>query len=111
MFNILIYLFLERGEGKKKERERKINVWLPLVHLLLGTWPTAQACVLTGNQSSDPLVLRSALSPLSHTSQGNIMDFDSAKVLLLGHNETYKIRFLTEIERRELKNQEDLAEV
>ena len=25
-----IYLFLERGEEKKKERERNINVWLPL---------------------------------------------------------------------------------
>ena len=24
------YLFLERGEGKEKERERSINVWLPL---------------------------------------------------------------------------------
>ena len=30
-----IYLFLERGEGK--ERERNINVWLPLVRPLLGT--------------------------------------------------------------------------
>ena len=27
-----IYLFLERGEGREKERERNINVWLPLVH-------------------------------------------------------------------------------
>ena len=25
-----IYLFLERGEGREKERERNINVWLPL---------------------------------------------------------------------------------
>ena len=25
-----IYLLLERGEGRKKERERNINVWLPL---------------------------------------------------------------------------------
>ena len=25
-----IYLFLERGEGKEKERKRNINVWLPL---------------------------------------------------------------------------------
>ena len=28
-----IYLFLERGEGRAKERERIISVWLPL------TWP------------------------------------------------------------------------
>ena len=27
-----IYLFLERGERKEKERERNINVWLPLMH-------------------------------------------------------------------------------
>ena len=26
-----IYLFLHRGEGRKKERERNINVWLPLM--------------------------------------------------------------------------------
>ena len=24
-----IYLFLERGEGREKERERNIDVWLP----------------------------------------------------------------------------------
>ena len=29
-------LFLERGEGKDKERERNINVWLPLAHPLQG---------------------------------------------------------------------------
>ena len=27
-----IYLFLERGEGREKEREENINVWLPLAH-------------------------------------------------------------------------------
>ena len=37
------YVLLERGEGgRKKERERNINVWLPLVHPLLGTWPAIQ---------------------------------------------------------------------
>ena len=30
-----------------------------------------QACALTGNQTSDSLVHRLALNPLSHTSQGN----------------------------------------
>ena len=33
-------------------------------------WPATQACVLTGNWTSDPLVHRLALSPLIHTSQG-----------------------------------------
>ena len=65
-----IYLFLERGEGREKERERNINVWLPLACPLLGTWPTTQACALTGNQTCDPLVHRPTLNLLSHTSQG-----------------------------------------
>ena len=42
----LIYLLLERGEGREKERERNINVWLPLARPLLGTWPATQACAL-----------------------------------------------------------------
>ena len=33
-----MFLFLERAEGKEKERERNINVWLPLSCSLLGTW-------------------------------------------------------------------------
>ena len=53
MFNVFsfqrFYLFLDRGEEKEKERERNSNVWLPLVHPLLGTWPATQACALTGN--------------------------------------------------------------
>ena len=63
-----IYLFLERGERREKERERNINVWLPLMRPLLGTWPATQASTLTGNWTSDPLVCRLALS---HTSQGS----------------------------------------
>ena len=61
--------FLERGEGREKARTRNISVWLPLVHPQLGTWRTTQACALTGNRTSNPLVLRLALNPLNHTSQ------------------------------------------
>ena len=32
-----IYLFLERGEGREKDRERNINVWLPITWPPLGT--------------------------------------------------------------------------
>ena len=46
-----IYLILERGEGREKEGERNINVWLPLVGPVLGTWPAAQACALTGKRA------------------------------------------------------------
>ena len=65
-----IYSILGRGEGKEKERKKNINVWLPLVHPLLGTWSTTQACALTGNQTGDPLGHRPTLNPLNHTSQG-----------------------------------------
>ena len=45
-------------------------MWLPLMRPLLGTWPTTKACALTGNRTSNPLVHRLLLNPLSHTSQG-----------------------------------------
>ena len=73
--NDFIYLFLERGEGKEKKRERNINVWLPLMHHLLGTWPETQACTLTRNQTGDPLLHSPVLNPLSHTSQGPNVTF------------------------------------
>ena len=58
-------------EGREEESERNINVWLPhTLHSLPGTWPTAQACALTGNRTWDHLVHRPALSALSHTSPG-----------------------------------------
>ena len=44
-----MYLFSGRGEGNEKERERNIEVWLPLTSPLLGTRPTTQACAPTGN--------------------------------------------------------------
>ena len=66
-----IYLFLERGEGREKEGERSINVWLPLAQPPLGTWPVTQACAPTGNQTDIPSVHRPAFNPLSHTSQGS----------------------------------------
>ena len=68
---LFIYLFLERG--REEERERNINVWLPLMHPVLGTWPTTQACALTGNRTSNPLVWSLALSPVHHTRQGTII--------------------------------------
>ena len=80
-FHILFFkrfsLFIFRGEGREKEREKNINVWLPLAHPLLGTWPATQTCALSGNRTGDLLVHRPALNPLSHTSQGpqSILNF------------------------------------
>ena len=70
VFKDFIYLFLERGEGREKERERNINVWLSLMGPPLGTWSATQARALNGNQTGDLLLRRPALNPLSHTSQG-----------------------------------------
>ena len=69
---LFVCLFLDRREGKEKQRERNINVWLPRMRPLLGTWPETQACSLMGNRSSDTLVRRPALNPLSHPSQGSM---------------------------------------
>ena len=62
-------LLIFRGRGRRK-RERNINVWLPLAHPPLGTWPTTQTCALTGSRTGDPLVFSPMLNPLSYTSQG-----------------------------------------
>ena len=69
--------FLERGGGREKEGEMFMFtfVWLPLVCLLLGTWPTTQAYALTGNRTGNPFIYRPALNPLSHTSQGGRKSF------------------------------------
>ena len=64
------YLFIFRQRRREGERERNINVWLPLMRPLLGTQPETQACALIGNRTSDPMVRRPVLNPLNHTSQG-----------------------------------------
>ena len=50
-----IYIFLERGREGESERGKYqcvvVFMWPPL-----RTRPTTQACALTGNQTSDPLV-------------------------------------------------------
>ena len=73
--NLKKILFLDRRVGKEKERERNISVWLLLAHPLPETWPTTQACALTGNRTSNPLLCKPALSLLSHTSQGSLFIF------------------------------------
>ena len=55
-----------------RERERNISVWLLFVRPLLGPWTTTQECVLTRNRTSNTLVGRPALNPLSHSSQGSL---------------------------------------
>ena len=70
-----IYLLLEKGEGKEKERKWNINVWeISPVSCLShapnqGTWLVTQACALNGDWTRNLSVCRPALNPLSHTSQ------------------------------------------
>ena len=72
-----IFIYLQRGEAREKETSmcKRYTDWLPLTHPQTGTWPTAQACALTGNQTGDALAQRPALSPLSHSSQGEGLSF------------------------------------
>ena len=43
-----------------------MGLWLPLARPPLGTWPATQACALTRNRTSEPLVCRLVLSPDTH---------------------------------------------
>ena len=47
-------LFLDIGEGKVNERERNINVWLPLAHPPLGTQPIAKHVPLSRIKPATP---------------------------------------------------------
>ena len=81
-FKDFIYLFLERVDGREKERKRNINVWLTFSRPQLETWPAIQACAMIGNQTGNPLVRRLALNPLNHTSQGCRECFESKCIFL-----------------------------
>ena len=82
-FKDFIYLFLERGEGREKDRKRNISVWWPLTWPQLGTWPATQACALTGNQTDDLLVHRPMFNPLSYNSQGRMCAFCNYSIFFL----------------------------
>ena len=56
--------------GEKHRCERETSIGYLLYVPQPGTWPATQACALTGNQTSNPLVRGLVLNPLSHTSQG-----------------------------------------
>ena len=68
---MFIYLFLDRGEGKEKEGEKRQCVVASHTPPL-GIWPATHIRALTGNRTSDPFFAGwHSLNPLSHTSQGS----------------------------------------
>ena len=75
IFLKIVFIYFEGERKGGRQMERNINVWLSLVRPLLGTWLATQASALTGNRTTDPLVRRLALNPLSHTSQGSVYFF------------------------------------
>ena len=63
-----IYLFLARGEGRKRGTEPSIGC---LSHTpRQGTEPTTQACALTENGTGDPSLCRTMPKQLRHAGQG-----------------------------------------
>ena len=67
-------------EGRKRGRETSMCGCLSHTPTA-GTCPPTQACALTENWTSNPLVHSPALSPLSHTSQGYVIWLLSYSVL------------------------------
>ena len=67
--NYSLLFFLERGEGREKERKRVIDQ-LPLAQAPTGDQCATQACAPTGNQTGDLSPYGMILNQLSHDGQG-----------------------------------------
>ena len=64
------YLFLERGGEREKEGEKHQCMAVSYAAPHWGPGLQLRHVSSTGNETSNPLVCRLALNPLSHTSQG-----------------------------------------
>ena len=65
---VFYFIFLERGKGREKMKERNINV-------RENYRSVSQACALTRNWTSDLLLCGTTPNQLSHTSQGSFGQF------------------------------------
>ena len=64
-------MFRERGrEGKKRVKETSLYGCLSCAPYWGPGLQPSHVCALTGNQTSNPLVCRPVLNPLSYSSQG-----------------------------------------
>ena len=76
------YLFLERGEGREKHRERHIHQ-LPFTCPQRGTRPKTQVCALAGIKQVTFRVCGMTPKSLSHSSQRAIFFFRLKKYSLI----------------------------
>ena len=75
------YLFIFREWEREGEKGREKYQCVVASHApATGDLPTTQACALTGNQTSNPLVHRPTLNTLSHTSQGTYVLMSSFSI-------------------------------
>ena len=88
-FKDFIYLFF-RERGREGERERNINVWLPLIFPQLGACLATQACALTGNRPGHTLFHKPALNPLSYNSQGLFSYFNERVYVIYFHGDFFQ---------------------
>ena len=80
-FLFKILFFLERGQGREKERGRETLIGcIPHVSQP-GTGAATQACALTGNQTCNPLLCCAMPNQLSRTGPGEGSHFDEASQL------------------------------
>ena len=74
IFSKIIYLFILWQRGREGEREGEKHPCVVASRVPPTREPGPQpryVCALTGNRTGDPVVLRLALNPLSHTRQGS----------------------------------------
>ena len=71
IFNF-VYLFLEGGRGRGRETSMCERYMVASHTPPTGDLAHNPACTLTGNRTSDSLVCRLVLNPLSHSSQGQL---------------------------------------
>ena len=71
----IFYLFIFRERVREKERERNINVWLPLMGPPTGDLACNPGTCPDWELNQQPFGLQPALTSLSYTSQGLIIQF------------------------------------
>ena len=69
------YLFIFRERGREGEKERNINVWLPLMWPPLGTWRSNPSMCPDWESNRQPFGLQPALNPLTYARQGGFFFF------------------------------------